>query len=236
MRIPEVKNDEEAAPLLSGGKEVAPFKEKVAPKEQNSWWATGVQIMNSMLGSGILAFPYTLAKDGAVLFTFYAFMVGVACFATSYMMISCGKRRGIYNFSELSEATFGSRVADLLKFSISISSMGSLLSYLNVIGSLGAEVVNRWSGGTYIFISSYAGFMILAATLVLPLILFRTYGELTHISIASLVLIIIIVIFVLIEGQVESSGFSTAPVWPETRLAGLETLGTFSYSVSARLN
>ena len=42
------------------------------------------------------------------------------------------------------------------------------------MGSLGAKVMNEWSGGEDIFISTYSGFMLLAAVATFPLCLFRS--------------------------------------------------------------
>jgi len=189
---------DEEAPLLSGPKTQA-FPEKGLdagtassttrdigghPETSNSWWITAIQLMNSMLGSGILAFPYTLAAEGWIMFATYALFFGCLVLATSVMLIEAGEKRGKLNLSDLTEDLFGRPVAQLLKVSIVLTNAGALLSYLNVIGSLGNEVLTRWFSNVG-FISTYPGFMVFVAVLVLPLNLYRTYGDLAFISVVT---------------------------------------------------
>lgn len=233
-------DSEEAAPLLEvdsspGDKEdtvVDDVKPSALPKAHNSWWATGIQCLNSMLGSGILAIPYTLSKVGWVLFTLEILFFATVVFASSAMLLEVGQRKGLLNFSAVTEHVFGARVASVLKFSIVASTNGALMSYLNVIGSLGASVVQHW-GFSGSFLASYSGFMLSMAAVITPLTLFRSYGEITPISLMSLFFIVIIVIFVLGEGLWLNSGvLYTAQAWPLYWTAPIGTLGTFAYSGS----
>ena len=203
------------------------------PAEQNPWWATGIQIMNSMLGSGILTFPYTLAKDGWVTFVTYITLFGAVVFATSVMMIKAGKARNKLNFSELAEDVLGHQMSQLLKVAIILSNMGALMSYLNVIGALGDKIVSKWTDED-IWVSTYSGFMIMASILIMPLIFLRSYGELTYISLVSLAFIVCITFFVLGEGLNVTGTFDTANAWPSSNLASLETMGTFAYAASVQ--
>ena len=62
-------------------------------------------------------------------------------------------------------------------------------------------------------LGSYPGFIGFIAVLILPLIMFRSYGDLAVISLASLGFIVFIVIFVLVKGQLNSVGFAIAPTY-----------------------
>jgi amino acid permease len=201
-------------------------------KVQNSWWATGIQCLNSMLGSGILAFPYALSKVGWVVFTVEVISFATIVFASSAMLLEVGQRKGLLNFSVVTEHVFGSLVAKMLKFAIVASTIGALMSYLNVIGSLGSSVVMDW-GYSSSFLASYSGFMLFAAALIAPLTLFRSYGELTPISLLSLAFIILLVFFVLGEGLWLNGGqLYTAQAWPLSWNTPVVTLGTFAYAGS----
>ena len=60
----------------------------------------------------------------------------------------------------------------LLDISITLSNLGALLSYMNTIGTLGADTVSEWSWSG--FMSTYGGFMIIVVGVVeAPLILIR---------------------------------------------------------------
>jgi amino acid permease len=101
------------------------------PKANNSWLSTGVQVLNTMLGSGILAFPYVLAKSGIFLFTVNILFTVIVVLCTSWMLITAGKKMKIMNYSLLTEAVFGKTMRQLLNVGIVLSSVGSILSYLN---------------------------------------------------------------------------------------------------------
>jgi amino acid permease len=231
---------EEAAPLLQvesspGDKEDTAVDEVqlvALPKAHNSWWAAGIQCLNSMIGSGILAMPYTFSKVGWVLFTLEIVFFATVVFASSAMLLEVGQRKGLLNFSAVTEHVFGARTAGMLTFAIVASTNGALMSYLNVIGSLGASVVQRW-GYSESFLTSYSGFVLFIATLIVPLILFRSYGELTPISLMSLFFIVVIVFFILAEGLWLNDGvLYTAQAWPQYSTAPIVTLGTFAFSGS----
>lgn len=90
---------------------------------------------------------------------------------------------------------------------------------------------------SFLGMDTYAGAMTVVSFLLIPLILLRSYGDLTPISIASLFFIIIIVFFVLVEGQVENDGnsFHIADSAPVSFFSSLEVLGTFAYSASIQM-
>jgi len=202
------------------------------PKAQNSWWATGIQCLNSMLGSGILAFPYLLSEVGWVMFVIEILFFALVVFISSAMLIEVGQRKGLLNYSAVTENVFGPQVAKLLKLSIVVAYTGSLMSFLNVIGSLGYPVIIQWGYSGSIF-ASYSGFMLFAAALIAPLTLFRSYGELTPISLVSLALITYLVFFVLGEGLWLNNGqLYTAQAWPLSWTAPIQTLGTLAFAGS----
>lgn len=200
--------------------------------ERITWFFTAIQLSNAMLGSGVLAFPKALARVGVVMFACAIVLFPGAVFFTSVMLIDSGKRRDIMDLSALTHDTLGPRTAIWLRRSIIMSSMGAMFSYLNVIGSLGSEVLRAWgfSGPE----STYAGCMILWAIAIIPLIMFRSFGELAPVAIGSLVMIIFVLAFVGFEGRAESQtgDFLLPPLGWHSSAAGAQTLGTFAYAAT----
>ena len=229
----------EKLPLLGSdgavaeGQETGTFVDRNRPEvpdERNGWLFTGVQITNTMIGSGILAFPLALVKLGWPLFTVELLLFAAAVYGTAVMLIEVGRRKGTMSYSEVTEKVFGGSVARLLDFCIALSNMGCLLTYLNVIGYLGGKVVRHWSGGN-IVISSYPGFLVLVALLDMPLVFLRSYGELTPISTGSLLFITFAVFFVALQGQIDGdAGFQTALASPRSTMDVFGALGTMSYA------
>ena len=110
--------DGESLPLLARGKspaaavssddageDVVDRRRPEVPKEQNSWLFTGMQITNTMIGSGILAFPLALAKLGWVLFAMEIVLFAAAVYTTVVMMIEVGRKKGIMDYSRSEEHT-----------------------------------------------------------------------------------------------------------------------------------
>ena len=203
-------------------------------REGYSWYAIAVQISNSMIGSGILAFPNALAQTGSVLFSFNIFVFFVAVYATSAMLVMAGERRGILNFSRLTEDVFGPRTAKVIGVSIALVNFGALLNYLTILGSIGSKLISQWSDGINDVVDTNAGFIAVVAVCLLPLAMFRTYGELAPFSAFALAMVAAVTLFVSINGNLEagSPGFYIAQPWQKTGFSGLKTLGTLSYAAS----
>ena len=70
-----------------------------------------------MLGSGILAFPSALSKDGWVAFA--AMWLGFSCaiFGGSALLLEVGHAKGILNYSELTAHIFGDSASSFIKVS-----------------------------------------------------------------------------------------------------------------------
>jgi amino acid permease len=148
------------------------------------------------------------------------------------MLIEVGRRLGLFNFSSITEHVFGPSAAKVLKLAIVAGMSGALMSYLNVIGSLGHSVVIQWGHGGS-FLGSYSGFMLFVVALITPLTFFRSYGELTPISLLSLAFITILVFFALGEGLWLNDGqLYTAQAWPLSWSTPIQTLGTFAFGGS----
>lgn len=206
---------------------------EAVPRELNGNVGTSIQITNTMIGSGILTFPYVLANVGIVLGVVYVLFFGWAVYLTSIMLIDMGKKRGILDYSAVVEAEFGFTVARVLNVSIALTNFGALMSYFNTIGTLGSSVVSQWDN--IWLLDSYAGFMVVFAIIIeVPIIMLRSYGELTFISFWSLSFIIVVISVVGVEGQLESSQFYTPNWWPNQWVDCVKYLGNFSYALSCQ--
>lgn len=202
------------------------------PEERNSALSTSAQITNTMIGSGILTFPYVLAAVGIGWYATLMVTFGVAVhLSTSYLLLS-GQKLGFLNYSEVVQDVFGTTMRRVLNVSIALSSMGALMSYMNTIGTLGSDVMGHWWSSSWL--SSYSGFMIVVVTLVeLPLILIRSYGELALISYGSLMFICATILFIAFDGPNETDGeWLVAKFGPESGWDVVKELGSFSYAYS----
>lgn len=139
------------------------------PEEQNGPLGTFGQIVNTMVGSGILAMPSVLAQVGLAYTTgmliFFCTIVG----ASSLMMIDAGRKLGVMDYSLIVERSLGRRWRLANDLAVFVGLMGALTSYMNVIGSLGSRVAEYIQPHGWAVLNTYPGFMVVLVTAVIAL-------------------------------------------------------------------
>ncbi|KAJ1815901.1 hypothetical protein LPJ56_002522 [Coemansia sp. RSA 2599] len=159
----------------------------------------GFNLVNTMIGSGVLALPYALKEAGFYFGIFALLAVPLLSYFALQTLIYSGRRVSQYRFEAVSEAALGSLGHYLLAFSLTVSSVGSCITYLIIVGDLGAalsQVVfgpGWWSTKQFVITASACG-------LTLPLLFFRTLEPLVKPSALSTMCMPIIVAIVAIRG------------------------------------
>ena len=204
------------------------------PKELNNAALSTLQILNSMIGSGVLSFPYVFAKTGWVLSVLLLGVSAVTVYATSMMLLRVGAAVGHPRgeLSEVIEKALGPAWRKGVDICIALTCLGALLSYYNVIGSLGSDLLKglRHEDGSDLVVDTYPGFMVLVVTLVAaPPCFLRHYGELTPVSAGSLAFIVFTTVVVLGKGV--SNGHAI-PAGPTRWYMPISLLGNFVYATS----
>lgn len=203
------------------------------PDERNDAPASVVQLLNTMIGSGILSFPYVFANVGWVLSLILLAASGLRCYVTSSMLLAAagavGRPRGEY--SEVVEDILGSRWRKVVDICVASSCLGALLTYYNVIGALGSDLLvgtRHADGDELIIIDTYAGFMVIVVTVcAVPWCFMRTYGELAPISFGSLLFISAVTAIVAGKGV---AGGKAIPAGPKSWYAPVSCAGNFVYA------
>ena len=204
------------------------------PKELNNAAFSTVQVLNSMIGSGVLSFPYVFANCGWILSILLLGLSAVVCYATSIMLLRVGQAVGHPKgeLSEVIEKTLGVPWRKGVDICIALSCLGALLTYYNVIGTLGSDLLKsvRHDDGTELVVDTYAGFMFVVVGLVAaPPCFFREYGELTPISLLSLSFIVFTTLVVMGKGIDKGHAI---PAGPDSWYAPVTLLGNFVYATS----
>ena len=204
------------------------------PCELNDAPLSTVQLLNTMIGSGVLSFPYVFANVGWALSLALLAASAAACYLTSCMLLAAGaavgRPRG--ELSEVVEASLGVRWRKAVDICIALTCLGALLTYYNVIGALGSELLKgmRHADGDEYVVDTYAGFMVVAvAVFAAPPCFLRQYGELTPISIGSLLFICLTTGVMVGKGV---HGGKAIPVGPKNWYQPLSLLGNFVYATS----
>ncbi|KAJ2842346.1 hypothetical protein J3B02_005607, partial [Coemansia erecta] len=149
--------------------------------------------------SGILALPYALKEAGFYFGILTLLAVALLSNFALNTLIYSGRRVSAYKYEAVSEAALGSLGHYLLAFGLSVNSIGSCITYLIIIGDLGAalsQVVfgpGWWSTRQFVIVACACG-------LTLPLLFFRTLEPLVKPSALSTMCMPIIVAIVAIRG------------------------------------
>ncbi|KAJ2230012.1 hypothetical protein IWW45_005955 [Coemansia sp. RSA 485] len=160
----------------------------------------GFNLVNTIIGSGILALPYALKEAGFYFGIFTLLAVALLSNFALNTLIYSGRRVSRYKYETVSEAALGNIGHHLLAFGLSVNSIGSCITYLIIIGDLGAALsqtvfgLGWWSTKQFVILTCACG-------LTLPLLFFRTLEPLVKFSALSTMCMPIIVAIVAIRGS-----------------------------------
>lgn len=196
------------------------------PDERNDANLSILQLTNSMIGSGILSFPYVFAATGWVLGCVLLATFAVLNIVTNLMLLETGAAVGqeTGDTSEIIEAALKStRWRRLIDACIALQAFGSLLSYNNVMGDLGAAILLRHKSGAYPAIIA-AGNLVLS-----PVCFSRAYGDIAWVSILSIACMVLTTSIIAIKGAVAESSLPASPSSAGTAVA---TIGNFAFAMA----
>ncbi|XP_077131265.1 putative sodium-coupled neutral amino acid transporter 11 [Ranitomeya variabilis] len=172
--------------------------EKDTKFSSNVFWA-GFNLINAILGTGMIGLPYSMKLAGLPLGILLLF--GVA-FVTDYSMILLirgGEMSGTSTYQALVSRTFGSPgylLVSLLQF---LYPFAAMISYNIITGDILPKIFQRIPGVTPGSILADRRFAILSTTVVitLPIALYRNMQRLGKVSLMSLVFTVIVLLIVI---------------------------------------
>lgn len=210
-----------------------------APEEVNSALSTCLQLTNSVIGSGILAFPYVLAKVGATWFGLLLVLFCGASYVGNFFLVATARKLGSVDLSTVVRKILGPRWQRSLELAVVMANMGMLCSYINAVGAMGHEVMGHWTeNSTKTFFNSYAGVIIVfVPILVLPAVLRRSYGELWCVAYGSMFFVTFAIVVTGTVGGYTDQGptkFQIGNAWPDNNWHVLSKLGTFAFAFSCQ--
>ncbi|KAJ2726420.1 hypothetical protein GGI07_000558 [Coemansia sp. Benny D115] len=194
----------------------------------------GINLVNTIIGSGVLALPYALREAGF----YFGILVLIAAALLSNLalnlLIYSGRRQSQYKYEDAASAALGRPGHYLLAFALTTNSIGSCISYLIIIGDLGAALVEFLCGATGAsswWASRQAVILISACILTLPLLFFRTLEPLVRPSAISVLCMPVIVLIVAIRAPAYTVPDHPAPtpVWGPSILPAIGVIA-FAYA------
>ncbi|MCJ1367135.1 hypothetical protein MMC16_006267 [Acarospora aff. strigata] len=203
---------------------------------QASWISSVINLLNTIVGAGVLAMPLALSHMGILLGTFVIIWAGMTAGFGLYLQTQCAKylERGSASFFALSQITYPN-TAVIFDAAIAIKCFGVGVSYLIIIGDLMPGVVqgfneDAWSFGfllqRYFWVTAFM-------LIVIPLSFLRRLDSLKYTSVIALISIgylVILVVAHFVEGDtMEDRGDIRIVRWA----GAIPTLSSFPVMVFA---
>ncbi len=166
---------------------------------QASWISSVINLLNTIVGAGVLAMPLALSHMGILLGTFVILWAGITAGFGLYLQTRCARylERGSASFFALSQITYPN-AAVFFDAAIAIKCFGVGVSYLIIIGDLMPVVVRGFAHegqlGAFMFDRHFwvTAFMLV----VIPFSFLRRLDSLKYTSVVALISIGYLVILV----------------------------------------
>ncbi|PIA13715.1 hypothetical protein COEREDRAFT_94418 [Coemansia reversa NRRL 1564] len=188
----------------------------------------GFNLVNTIIGSGILALPYAMKEAGFYFGIFLMIAVAGLAWASLNTLIYSGRRVGLYKYERVSEAALGWGGRYLLTFALVVNSAGSCISYLIIIGDTVTPIVQGVFGQS-VLTSRQTVIAVAATGFTLPLLFFHTLAPLVRASVASTLCLPFIVAIVAVRGPAYRVTPAPTPVFGPSVLPALGVIA-FAYS------
>ncbi|KAE8419263.1 transmembrane amino acid transporter protein-domain-containing protein [Aspergillus pseudocaelatus] len=182
---------------------------------QASWISCVINLVNTIVGAGVLAMPLAISHMGIVLGVIVILWSGMTAGFGLYLQSRCAQYldRGTASFFALSQLTYPN-AAVIFDAAIAIKCFGVGVSYLIIIGDLMPGVVQGFVGGTpdYDFLVDRHFWVTAFMLVVIPLSYLRRLDSLKYTSIAALVSMAYLVVLVLYHFVIGDTMADRGPV------------------------
>ncbi|KAF1953445.1 vacuolar amino acid transporter-like protein 6 [Byssothecium circinans] len=166
---------------------------------QATWLSSVINLVNTILGAGLLAMPSALSKMGIFLGIFVISWAGLTAGFGLYLQTRCAKYvdRGHVSFAALSQLTYPN-LSILFDAAIAIKCFGVAVSYLIIIGDLMPGVVVGFApgAGEITFLVDRQFWITAFMLIVIPLSFLRRLDSLKYTSVVALCSIAYLVVLV----------------------------------------
>ena len=172
--------------------------------QTNTGTMSSYLILNSMVGSGIFNQPYVFSKSGVGYGVILTSVTALFVWLGMVALIEAGVHTSTYDFSSLGYICFGRPGANAVNLSIIVIGIGSIMSYMAVIGHLSTILLASWGWNFAIHGGIYLVTSLLIIVFVFPFCAYRSFGHFAFISVLSMASVCSITILILIAGPIIS--------------------------------
>ncbi|TKA67390.1 hypothetical protein B0A55_07826 [Friedmanniomyces simplex] len=163
-----------------------------------SWASSVINLVNTIVGAGVLAMPHALSNMGIILGTVVILWAGLTAGFGLYLQTRCARYldRGAASFFALSQITYPN-AAVLFDAAIVVKCFGVGVSYLIIIGDLMPGVVRGFGEpGEAVYLVDRHFWVTAFMLIVIPLSFLRRLDSLKYTSVIALVSIAYLVVLV----------------------------------------
>ncbi|KAF2279610.1 vacuolar amino acid transporter-like protein 6 [Westerdykella ornata] len=174
-------------------------KKDIGHVGQASWISSVINLLNTILGAGLLAMPSALSKMGIFLGILVIAWAGLTAGFGLYLQTRCARYvdRGHVSFAALSQLTYPN-LSIIFDSAIAIKCFGVAVSYLIIIGDLMPGVVRGFAPGAaeIAFLVDRQFWITAFMLIVIPLSFLRRLDSLKYTSVIALCSIAYLVVLV----------------------------------------
>lgn len=171
---------------------------------QNDSFVIMVLLLSAMIGSGILSQPYCFAQSGIALVLVLYILVGLLVWVATISMIAAAEKANTFTYTSLCVAYLGEAGGYLSEVAIILGIFSSQVSYVITIGILASQVLLTFVPDTTPFnkfvLSPQVDASALVICLIVPPCLVKHFGHLNWVAQASILFVIVVLIFICISG------------------------------------
>ncbi|KAJ2810691.1 hypothetical protein H4S07_002527 [Coemansia furcata] len=178
----------------------------------NSVNGAAFNVLNSIIGSGIIGLPYALSNAGMITGLAMLVVVGLVSQFAIYTLVLTGKRVGAMHYSEVAQITLGTLGYQALSASIIVSLVGVVTTYLVILGDISSSLRQTYLPAQE-WLSRSVAIAIVGYVFILPLLFFRHSGPLAKYSVVSIAALPVILLIVAIRAPAYAST-ATATDYP----------------------
>jgi len=171
-------------------------------EKKSSIFGTYCNLVNTIVGAGIIGMPYAIKQTGLVAGVILIFGVAMLTDKSLRLLIEMGKHVNVQSYETLMEATFGRRGFIFISLNMLIMDFGAMVAYLLVVKDtipsvLGIDSDDEFRKRIILLVSSF--------TIILPLSMQRDMADLSKTSTVSVFLILFMVFIITICAPVKES-------------------------------
>lgn len=165
-------------------------------------WLTALNIMNGIIGAGIISLPYAIYQAGLPSGIVLCLAVAIMSNWTMRLLASLGQAHEAQTYEDLCHRAFGPVGYYMVCVFQGLFSFGAMCSYLVIVADLLPAAIDtwtNWSESQPALIRREVILSIPSIALLLPLCLYRAYGQLAKYSIIKAIAITFLVVTVVVS-------------------------------------